>query len=87
VQGKFTEAFDTFTKARDLFISIGDTLGMANCIQSLGQVYQAQSHPGKATTMFRDARDLFMAIGSEDNAENCSKLIDDPLGGIKDKKL
>ena len=63
MQDKYTEASDTLREARRQFLEIGDVLGAAQCLQSLGNIFCMQNEYIEASEALIEAQRQFLEIG------------------------
>ena len=83
MQSNYKEAADVLNKAREQFIEIGNRLGAAQCLRSLGDILYMQDNYKEAVDVLNNARDQFVEIGSQLGAAQCSQS----LGNIRDAQL
>jgi tetratricopeptide (TPR) repeat protein len=74
-QSRFAEAIALVDEARSVYADIGDVLGEANCIQSLGDIALHQSDHASAQARYQEALPLYRRVGSVLGEANCIKSL------------
>ena len=64
-------------EAQSEFITIGDRLGVAQCLHSLGDISQMQDQYEEARLKLEGAWSAFTHIGFQTEADLCRKKLDD----------
>ncbi|THU93785.1 TPR-like protein [Dendrothele bispora CBS 962.96] len=71
MQQRYKEAFEMISEAQQVFLQIGNELGVAECLKRLGDIYLMQGRYEEATEMLSDARKQFETFGNQLRAAEC----------------
>ncbi|KAE9408402.1 TPR-like protein [Gymnopus androsaceus JB14] len=71
MQGECSQAIEKFTNAKTQFENIGNQLGAARCLQSLGDIHHIQGEYPQAIEKLTDARTQFENIGNQQGVAYC----------------
>jgi len=62
-----------------IFTDIGDRLGAAQCLQSLGHILGVQSQYEQAQLRLEEARSIFTDLGDQPAAARCTECLDNTM--------
>ena len=77
MQDQYEEAQLKLEEACSEFIIIGDRLGAAQCLRSLGNILRMQVQCEEARLKLEEARSEFTHIGFQQDADSCQQCLDD----------
>ena len=77
MQDEYSKAKLLLTDAKAQFEKIGDQLGAAHCLQSLGNICHMQDEYSKAKLLLTDAKTQFEKVGDQLGAAQCLQCLGD----------
>ncbi|KAG8980154.1 hypothetical protein FRB93_009633 [Tulasnella sp. JGI-2019a] len=71
MQGRYDEAQAAYQQSDRTYSELGDRLGVANCLWSLGEVHRIQGRYDEARAAFRHASRKYTELGNQLGSANC----------------
>ncbi|KAF5338675.1 hypothetical protein D9758_018035 [Tetrapyrgos nigripes] len=71
MQNQYKDAESTIQQAKRQFEGLGDRMGAAQCLQTLGDICRVLNQPKDATVMLQQAKEQFEGVGHRLAAAQC----------------